>query len=73
MNFNNLSVPDARGSAVCHWPNLQLRDQYAHLPGDTRQNQRRIIRNPVHPLVRGHGVYLLGEYHRRRLAQPGAP
>lgn len=64
-----LSVPDARGTPLRHRPNLQLCDQHAYLPGDKRQNQRRVVRNPIYAPVRGHDLCLLGEYHRRRLAQ----
>lgn len=62
------SVSVRRGSIVRHWPNLQLRDQHPSLPGVARENQRRLIRDIVHPLVGRYCLDLLEQYNGRRLA-----
>ena len=61
------SISDPRGNFICNRPNLQLRDQYAYLPSDTRQNQRRPVRNPLYAPVCHRGLHLLEQYYRRRL------
>lgn len=67
-NYTCNSLPCRRRPALRHRSDLPVRDQYASVSGHIWENQRRFIRNPVHPPLRHWRLGLLEQYHRRRLA-----
>jgi len=62
------SISPRRSCSVRHRSNLPIRNQRPYLHRHRRQNQRRIVLNPLHIAICSHDLGVLVEHHRRRLA-----